>query len=212
MQKRDAEASLFFIHPSRSALQRRATLAMVTATMTAMLAAKAHRFAVEHLLLLRREHGVQVVQGRQARFHAGRTLLLALDLLLQALRRGQGGQPGVAGTSPCVRALLGLAGRQEGGEGRFLLRGQLEFGSQPGGMLGLPFGALGADGLAVAAFLRLHGGSLGHGGTGDTEGGQGDQDMFVEGVHFRSLSVCESVDCVPHVSIYHSLHGTYHRE
>jgi hypothetical protein len=198
-------------------------LAMVTATMTTVLPAKAHRFAVEYLLLLRREHGVQVVQGRQARFHAGGALLLALDLLLQALRRGQGGQFGVVGTSPCVLALRRLAGRQEGGEGRFLLRGQLEFGTQPGGMLGLPFGALGlalglrrralfgADGLAMAAFLRLHGGSLGHGGTGDTEGGQGNQDMFVEGVHFKSLSVCESVDCVPHVSIYHSLHGIYHR-
>jgi hypothetical protein len=206
-------------------LQRRATLALVTAmaaALTAMLAAEAHRFTVEYLLLLRREHGVQVVQGRQARFHAGGTLLLALDLLLQALRRGQGGQLAVFGTG--LRALRGLAGGHEGGEGRFLLRSQLQLRAQLGCMLGLPFGALGlalglvgcalfgADGLAVAAFLRLHGGSLGHGATGDTEGGQGDQDIFVEGVHFRSLSVCESVDCVPHVSIYHSLHGIYHRE
>jgi hypothetical protein len=200
-------------------LQCGATLAVVSAAMTTMLAAEAHRFAVEYLLLLRREHGVQVVQGRQARFHAGGTLLLALDLLLQALWRGQGSQPGAVGAHPCIRALLGLAGCQEGGEGRFLLRRQLQLGTQLGCMLGLPFGALGlalgfhrcalfgADGVAMAAFLRLHSGSLGHGGTGDTEGGQGDQDIFVKGVHFRSLLVCESVG----VHLKCSLHRTYHR-
>lgn len=197
----------FVIQANGLALQRRAALAMlaavpavpaVPAAVAVMLAAEVHRLAIEDLLLFRRQHGVQVVQGREARFHAGGALLLALDMLLQALGSGQRGGAGMVGTA-CLRTLGRLARCQEGGESRFLLRRQLQLGTQLGLALGPAFGAfrlaLGfercalfdADGVAMAAFRRLHGGGLGDGGAGDAEGGQGDQDIVANRVHFQVL-------------------------
>jgi hypothetical protein len=189
----------FVIQANGLALQRRAALATLAAVVTVMPAAKAHRFAIQHLFLFRRQHGVQVVQGREARFHAGGALLLALDALLHALGSGQGGQLAVLGPGVRIRTPNRLARRQEGGEGRFLLRRQLQLGTQFGGMLRLAFGApglvlgfegctlFGADGVGMAACRWLHGGGLGDSGAGDAEGGQGDQDIFANRVHFQVL-------------------------
>jgi hypothetical protein len=83
-------------------------------------------------------------------------------------------------------------------------------------MLGVPLGALGlafgfeccalfgADGLAMAAFLRLDSSGLGDGGAGDAEGGQGEQDVFANRGHFRSLLVCESVVLCINMSLHRS--------
>jgi hypothetical protein len=184
-----------FLPPAAARPQRAGSARPAMAALAAMLAdaaLQARRLVVEGLLLLRRQHGVEAVDGAQALFHRGGAPFLAFDVLRQALRRAQVGRR---------RRTIGLRafatrrrfhGSDEGVPGVFLDRRDLQLVVQPGHAPGGEFGALFlADGVAVAALgrrrlSRIRGGGLGmraEGGGAHRQGGQCAQEVLAKGSH-----------------------------
>jgi hypothetical protein len=112
--------------------------------------------------------------------------------------------------SPSARApgrVGRLAGREEGGECRFLLCGQLQLGAQLGGMLGLACALgvalglegcalLGAHGLAMAAFWTCAAGWTAvwaMAAPAKPMAARAIKTFLADGVHFRVLWCCEAV-------------------